>query len=116
MGGEYSTRRPEVRALAWTTSDRRERLPKDWASRIRPRILRRDGGRCTAVFGDGRRCSAPATDVDHIIPGDDHSDDNLRALCGWCHAKKSAHEGGTAAGHRAARTTRPKAPHPALED
>lgn len=102
--------------MAWTTSDRRKRLPKDWESRIRPRILRRDGGRCTAVFTDGRRCSARATDVDHIIPGDDHSDDNLRALCGWCHKTKSSSEGGMAAGQRAARQARPTAQHPALED
>ncbi|GAB7187166.1 hypothetical protein ATKI12_6997 [Kitasatospora sp. Ki12] len=101
--------------MAWTTSDRRDRLPADW-QRTRRRILCRDGGRCTATFSTGRRCSARATDVDHIIPGDDHTDDNLRALCGWCHAKKSAHEGGTAAGQRAARQARPTAQHPALED
>ncbi|MFD0276161.1 HNH endonuclease [Kitasatospora sp. NPDC127111] len=68
------------------------------------------------MFSSGRRCSARATDVDHIVPGDDHSDDNLRSLCGWCHRQKSASEGGTAAGQRAVRTTRPTALHPALED
>ncbi|MFI8084378.1 HNH endonuclease [Kitasatospora sp. NPDC086009] len=111
----YSTRPLEGSPLAWTTSTRRERLPANWP-RIRRRILHRDGHACTATFSDGRRCGMPATDVDHIIPGDDHSDANLRALCGWCHAQKSASEGGTAAASRAVRTTRPKAPHPALED
>ncbi|MFD8315878.1 HNH endonuclease [Kitasatospora purpeofusca] len=101
--------------MSWTTSNRRDRLPADWP-RIRKRILRRDGGRCTTVFSTGRRCLARATDVDHIVPGDDHTDDNLRSLCGWCHTTKSSSEGGTAAGLRAARQTRPKAPHPALED
>ncbi|OKI19325.1 HNH endonuclease [Streptomyces sp. CB03911] len=101
--------------MAWTNSDRRSRLPGNWPV-TRRRILRRDGQRCTALFSDGRRCEQPATDVDHIIPGDDHSDANLRALCGWCHKTKSASEGGTAAASRAVRTTRPTAPHPALED
>ncbi len=101
--------------MAWTNSDRRARLPKGWPT-IRRRILRRDDHACTATFSDDRRCGLPATDVDHIIPGDDHSDTNLRSLCGWCHARKSAHEGGTAAASSAVRQTRPKAPHPALED
>jgi 5-methylcytosine-specific restriction enzyme A len=37
-----------------------------------------------------------ATDVDHIRPGDDHSESNLRSLCGFHHQKKSSHEGGAA--------------------
>jgi hypothetical protein len=35
--------------------------------------------------------------VDHIKPGDDHSESNLRSLCSWHHGKKSGAEGGTAA-------------------
>ncbi|MFI6444729.1 HNH endonuclease [Kitasatospora sp. NPDC050543] len=101
--------------MAWTNSDRAQRLPKNWPT-IRRRILRRDGHACMAVFSDGRRCGMPATDVDHIERGDDHSDANLRALCGWCHQKKSSSEGGTAAASRAVRQARPTAQHPALED
>ncbi|MFD8595357.1 HNH endonuclease [Kitasatospora sp. NPDC059646] len=101
--------------MVWSTSNRRAALPRDWP-RIRRRILRRDKGVCTAVFSDGRQCGRPATDVDHIVPGSDHRDANLRALCGWCHAHKSASEGGAAAGLRAVSSARPTPTHPALED
>lgn len=69
-------------------SSRRERLPSDW-QRIRRYVLRRDSYKCTI-------CSAKATDVDHIIAGDDHSLHNLQALCTQCHRKKSSSEGGKA--------------------
>lgn len=80
----------------WQTSDRRARLPKDWA-RIRRVVLERDGGRCTWTDredGQWTRCPAPATDVDHIRPGDDHSLENLRSLCGPHHDAKTAKEAG----------------------
>lgn len=80
----------------WIGSDRRDRLPADW-SRIRKRILRRDGYQCVHLDPDsGERCTEHATDVDHIRPGDDHSETNLRSLCKWHHQKKSSHEGGVA--------------------
>ncbi|MEU7039855.1 HNH endonuclease signature motif containing protein [Streptomyces varsoviensis] len=101
--------------MAWIGSTRRSRLPRDWSAICR-RIKRRDGFRCTTVFYSGERCTQRGTDVDHIIPGDDHSDGNLRLLCRWCHARKSAHEGGTAAAQRRVRASRPRSPHPALED
>lgn len=101
--------------MAWDGSTRRSRLPKDWP-RIRARVLRRDKGVCQARLSDGRLCGHVATDVDHIIPGDDHSLTNLQALCTWHHARKSATEGGTAAGLTRVRTERPKPTHPALED
>lgn len=101
--------------MAWEGSTRRERLPKDWP-RIRRRIIRRDGGVCVALYSDGRRCELPGTDVDHIIPGDDHRDANLRLLCSWHHTRKSSSEGGTAAGQLRVRADRPGAIHPALED
>jgi 5-methylcytosine-specific restriction enzyme A len=101
--------------MAWEGSDRRARLPADWHRRRR-RIIRRDGGQCTALDSEGNRCELPGTDVDHIVPGDDHSDDNLRLLCGWHHKHKSAHEGGTAAAKTRVRSARPPATHPALED
>ncbi|MFB7115755.1 HNH endonuclease [Streptomyces sp. NPDC056291] len=101
--------------MAWQGSTRRARLPSDWA-RIRRRVLRRDSSACTNEFSDGRVCGEPANQVDHIVPGDDHSMANLRALCAWCHAHKSATEGGTAAAQKRVRTERPKQTHPALED
>lgn len=79
---------------AWQGSTRRARLPKDWPT-IRARILERDGHRCTKIT-DGQRCANEATDVDHIINGDDHSDANLHALCDPHHRAKTASEGGQA--------------------
>ena len=101
--------------MAWEGSTRRARLPRNWRT-LRLRVLRRDGYICQARFSEGQLCGQPATDVDHIEPGDDHSMANLRALCAWCHARKSATEGGTAAAQTRVRTERPKPTHPALED
>ncbi|MFE5828757.1 HNH endonuclease [Streptomyces sp. NPDC056508] len=101
--------------MAWAGSNRRQRLPKDWPAIVR-RIKRRDRHRCTTVFETAGRCTQRGTDVDHIIPGDDHSDDNLRLLCRWCHSKKSAREGGQAAALKRVSERRPTTTHPALED
>ena len=80
----------------WAGSDRRSRLPANWSA-IRKRVLRRDGYRCTFRDPDDReRCAESATDVDHILPGDDHRESNLRSLCGFHHRKKSSSEGGMA--------------------
>lgn len=75
-------------------STRRSRLPKNWPA-IRSRILKRDGHQCTWTT-EGFRCIETATDVDHIIAGDDHSESNLRSLCSMHHRRKSASEGGSA--------------------
>ncbi len=95
----------------WQGSDRRQRLPPDWAKR-RAAVLRRDGNRCTWTLRSGRRCTHPATDVDHIVAGDDHSLENLRSLCEQHHDRKTAGEG-NAARHRASRKRDPE-PHPGL--
>ncbi|QPB09912.1 HNH endonuclease [Streptomyces phage Sentinel] len=79
----------------WEGSDRRSRLPKDWP-KIRLKVLRRDGGQCTALTQAGTRCVSLATDVDHIRPGDDHSLSNLRSLCSYHHRIKSSQEGAAA--------------------
>lgn len=71
----------------WGSSTRRETLPPNWRSQIRPRVLRRDGGRCQLVYPD--RCVGTATEVDHIGDRLDHSLDNLRAVCEPCHAKRT---------------------------
>ncbi|GGY88412.1 HNH endonuclease [Streptomyces nitrosporeus] len=101
--------------MAWEGSTRRQRLPKNWPA-IRRRVIRRDEGRCTALYSDGRRCELPGTDVDHIVPGDDHREANLRLLCPWHHQRKSSAEGGTAAAQVRVSVHRPKPQHPALED
>lgn len=75
----------------WAGSDRRDRLPSDWPAR-RAKVLARDGYRCTEQTPQGR-CVARATDVDHVVRGDDHSLANLTSLCSSHHAAKSAREG-----------------------
>lgn len=79
---------------AWKNSTRRDRLPADWPRRRR-RIQRRDGGLCQVVE-DGVKCLRPASDVDHVLAGDDHSDENLQCICDWHHKSKSSSEGGAA--------------------
>lgn len=100
----------------WEGSDRRSRLPANWTS-LRRKILRRDGGRCTHRDQYGERCAEPATEVDHIVAGDDHRESNLRSLCEWHHQRKSSQEG--AAGRAATwrrnnRKFRRSDPHPGL--
>lgn len=77
--------------MAWTTSDRRDRLPDDWAIR-RVRVLRRDGYRCRATDSQGVRCDVRGNQVDHIERGDNHDLDNLQTLCEWHHKQKTAAE------------------------
>lgn len=79
-GGRCEQHQP----AAWATSDRRARLPQHW-NRIRLRTLRRYNHRCAD-------CGNRATEVDHIVNGDDHSDSNLQALCAPCHRKKTQAE------------------------
>lgn len=80
-------------AVAWSTaatSPRKARLPKGWAS-IRRRILERDEGICHVCHRGG------ADQVDHVVPGDDHSDGNLAAIHDDpCHRAKSSAEGAAA--------------------
>lgn len=47
--------------------------------------------RCEWVEG-GFRCNNAATDVDHIVPGDDHALPNLQGLCGPHHLVKTAND------------------------
>lgn len=102
------------RMPGWKGSNRREELPPNWPS-IRIRILARDGHRCVHRDIYGHRCTEVATDVDHIRPGNDHSDANLRSLCSWHHDRKSAREGAqavAAARKYHARKFRREEPHP----
>ncbi|MGH3099309.1 MAG: HNH endonuclease [Streptosporangiales bacterium] len=66
---------------------RLDRLPTDWRATTR-RVLARDGGVCRIQHPD--RCIGTATEVDHIVENDDHSDGNLRAACTPCHRQKTA--------------------------
>lgn len=78
----------------WSGSDRRSRLPANWSA-LRSKRLQLDGSRCRWLT-NGERCNQPASEVDHIKPGDNHSLANLRSLCTWHHAKKSGGEGAAA--------------------
>ena len=80
----------EHRPAPWGTSDRRSRLPTDWDRRRR--IVFSMHGRLCYV------CGAPATQVDHVVAGDDHDVANLAPICTDCHLSKSGHEGGTTQG------------------
>jgi 5-methylcytosine-specific restriction protein A len=80
----------------WEGSSRRRRLPKDW-DKIRRRVLNRDQHQCRHIRHDtGKPCREYATEVDHIMAGDDHSDRNLQALCEYHHGQKSGREGAEA--------------------
>jgi len=78
-----------VGLVPWSTSDRKQRLPRNWRA-IRKRVLTRDGYVCQIR---GPACTVTATDVDHVIRGDYHGLDNLRAACTTCHRAKSSAEG-----------------------
>lgn len=69
----------------WVNSDRRSELPPGWAA-LRAAALERDGHRCVAPW---TTCGDPATDVDHIIPGNDHRLENLQSLCHPHHVEKT---------------------------
>ncbi|MFE2556708.1 HNH endonuclease [Streptomyces sp. NPDC059352] len=93
--------------MAWETSNRRERLPANWA-KLRQRAIRRAGGVCQGVIEEtGQRCTYPGTEVDHITPGDNHTLDNLQLLCRWHHARKTQAEAAAAKAAKRAATKRP---------
>ena len=89
--------RPRTNRQPWASSTRLGRLPKDWPA-TRARILRRDRRICWICGGPG------ADAVDHVIPGDDHAETNLRAvhdrLPPHCHRRKSSIEGHAARARR----------------
>lgn len=82
-------------------------LPRDW-DRRRKRILRRDQGICYICGALG------ADEVDHVIPvsqGGGDEDENLAAIHGTCHAKKTQAEA-KAANPRAVPRKRGEEKHP----
>lgn len=102
-----------VSPLSWDNSDRRARLPRDWKQRA-ARIRKRDPyckcrgcPKCSVAIDVG--CDRPTTDVDHIVAGDNHADDNLQGLCRECHKHK------TGAERPRVTMRRPSGQHPGLK-
>ncbi len=64
-----------------TGIERTRHIPRS----IRDQVFVRDGGRCTFISKNGKRCGETWNlEIDHIIPyakGGDHSPENLRLLC-----------------------------------
>lgn len=94
----------------WGNSTRRARLPRGWSNRIAPGILARDNRICYL-------CGQPGADtVDHIIPGDDHREENLGAVHDrnppHCHRRKTIAERPRPHQSRLARERRTPEPHP----
>lgn len=95
----------------WQGSDRRVRLPDNWNELCRA-VHKRSGMRCEFPLPSGARCPRPANGgVDHKIPNDDHSLDNLRDSCQHHHGKKSSAEGNAAKNRPAPKRTE-KHPRP----
>lgn len=91
--------------MAWTTG---RNLPPDWPA-IRRHTLHRDGHRCTWTQADGTRCrETTRLEVDHIGDPDNHTLANLRTLCHWHHARRTARQAADA------KQQRPAPSHPGL--
>lgn len=96
--------------MAWSTSDRRARLPADWPH-LRQATKARARGICEWVDQDGR-CTEQGTDCDHVVQGDDHSLANLQWLCGPHHDEKTRNENAARNRQTAALRRKPTEPHP----
>jgi len=101
--------------MAWEGSTRKVTLPPDWDKR-RDLVFLRDGNRCVIIKADGRRCwDREFLECDHIGDREDHSLANLRTICKWHHARRSASQGGTASAQRKRpMLKRPPEVHPGL--
>lgn len=98
--------------MPWSTSDRRERLPRNWQS-IRAKVKARAHGLCEADRHDPR-CDGIGTDADHIKAGDHHELTNLQWLSEPCHRAKTARESAERNRQQARLKRRPTEPHPGL--
>lgn len=94
--------------MPWTTSSRRSRLPKDWATR-RTYVRRRANDQCELTV-DGIRCPRVGHECDHVTPGDNHDPSNLQWLCIAHHKAKTQAEAQAARPSR----QRPAERHPGL--
>ena len=97
--------------MSWEGSDRKQRLPANWAALV-AEVKRRDGGQCTWRLPSKKRCPRAGTDVDHRVAGDDHSLANLQLLCEHHHGKKSSLEGRQAKAKIRRSRYRPAEEHP----
>ena len=115
--------------MPWTTSNRRQRLPTNW-NKLRKQVLAKANYKCAGLDpvttpppttreaqGGAHRwhhpaCTMRATDVDHIIAGDNHELSNLQALSHACHTAKTTHENAAAKARIRATATREQPPHP----
>lgn len=97
--------------MPWgSKSGRTAPLPSNWPD-LRDEQLVKDGHRCTYVSPDtGQRCTARATDVDHVGAADDHTD--LTSLCSWHHDRKTGRQGATSKKRTRAARRAPR--HPGL--
>lgn len=95
--------------MGWETSQRRYRLPDNW-EQLRLPVLQ--GADYVCELRMEGVCVGWATEVDHINRGDDHSRENLRAVCRRCHAKKSSAEGNARKRELRALRKRPQERHP----
>ena len=77
--------------MAWSTSDRRSRLPANWLQ-LRAEVFATKGKRCYIVE-DGYRCEREATEVDHVTPSGSDDLSNLEPICSAHHRRKSSSEG-----------------------
>lgn len=96
----------------WHTSDRRGRLPANWEA-VRRQVAERAHYECQAkVHAVG--CNGVGTDCDHIVPGDNHSLDNLQWLSAECHKAKTARESAERNTRRKQMRLHPSETHPGL--
>lgn len=93
----------------WAGSTRRDTLPPDWRTRIRPAVIARDKV-CQWRMSEGGKCGAPGNQVDHIGDRLDHRLENLQLLCAEHHNLKSSRQGNAAK----PRERRPPEKHPGL--
>lgn len=92
--------------MAWSSSNRRQQLPDDWAVRRR-KVIEVAKGVCELAG-----CTSPATEVDHVQAGGSDSFANLQALCEHHHSQKSAQEGHARLKELRALTKRKPEEHP----
>lgn len=100
--------------MAWERSNRRGRLPGNWAA-IRRLVLNRDGWSCQWRIG-GRVCGKPANEVHHIVEAgfgaDDDRPENLIAICRVHHAQATVRHSAAMRSWRRLPAKEPK--HPGL--
>jgi 5-methylcytosine-specific restriction endonuclease McrA len=95
--------------MPWDNNAYRGRhLPPNWGS-VRTRVLNRDKRRCKLSLPG---CQGKATDVDHIGDKNDHSLENLQAVCRPCHNQKTSRQGVDAQRRMRERSKRSQGRHP----